>query len=172
MDEFTRLINELQNNLDSNRDFFKTMVKKNPSQTFYKLNELCKFVGSRYGVILEIHFPDSRKILDTQDYGKENISIIIDKFKKTFPIERRQIKITASELLSENIQIIDAYMYEGKEGIKIIFQNQNNNNNKSSRIELLPGSFHLWVKLDQNIENFCNWLLSNVYTERKKLINK
>lgn len=171
MDEFTSLINDLQNNFDSNRDFFKTMVKKNPSLTFFKLNELCKFVGSRYGVILEIHFPDSRKLLDTEDYGKENISIIIDKFKKTFPIEREQIKIAASKMISDNIQIIDAYMYEGKEGVKIIFQNQNNKD-KPSRIELLPGSFHLWVKLDQNIENFCNWLLSNVYTERKKIIHK
>ena len=53
-------------------------------------------------------------------------------------------------------------MYEGKEGVKIIF-----NDDARSRIEILPGSFHLWVKIDKDVENFCNWLLENVYSNRK-----
>ena len=52
-------------------------------------------------------------------------------------------------------------MYEGKEGIKIIFNDKN-----KSRIELLPGSFHLWTKIEKDVEKFCNWLLANVYSNR------
>ena len=59
---------------------------------YYKLNELSNFVGSRYNLKLEIHFPNSNKVYDIDNYGKENISIIIDKFRKTFPIQRERIK--------------------------------------------------------------------------------
>jgi hypothetical protein len=54
-------------------------------------------------------------------------------------------------------------MYEGKEGVRIKFIN---NPNEVSRIEILPGSFHLWTKIDEKITNFCNWLMLKVYSER------
>jgi hypothetical protein len=161
MNEFSSLISDLLNNINSNKEFFRTtLIKKNPSLAYYKLNELANFVGSRYRVNLEIHFPDSNKIYNVEEYGKENLSIIIDKFRKTFPIKREQIKQKAIDSFI-NVKVIDAYMYEGKEGIKISF-----NDKTRSRIEVLPGSFHLWIKIDKNIESFCNWLLENIYSNR------
>lgn len=165
MNEFSSLMSDLLNNINSNVQFFRTtLLKKNPALTYYKLNELTNFVGSRYKLKVEIHFPNSNKIYNFDEYGKENISIVIDKFRKTFPIQREIIKQKAVEFF-KNANIVDAYMYEGKEGIKIIF-----NDDARSRIEILPGSFHLWVKIDKDIENFCNWLLENVYSNRKSKI--
>jgi hypothetical protein len=162
MNEFTSLMADLFNNINSNIEFFKSaLIKKNPTLAYYKLNELSNFVGSRYKVKLEIHFPNSSKIFDIDHYGKENMSIVIDKFRKTFPIQRELIKQEAANLF-KNAKVIDAYMYEGKEGVKIVF-----NDEISSRIELLPGSFHLWVRIDKDVEKFCNWLLSNVYSNRQ-----
>jgi hypothetical protein len=161
MSEFTSLMTDLSNNINSNIEFFKTtLIKKNPTLAYYKLNELSNFVGSRYNLKLEIHFPNSNKVYDIDNYGKENISIIIDKFRKTFTIQRERIKQEAENLF-KNSTVIDAYMYEGKEGIKIIFNDKN-----KSRIELLPGSFHLWIKIEKDVEKFCNWLLANVYSNR------
>jgi hypothetical protein len=160
MNEFSLLIKDLSNNINSNMDFFKTTLKKNPTLVYYKLNELSNFVGSRYNIKLELHFPDSSKIHNINDYGRENISIIIDKFRKVFPIPREQIKLEASNLFN-NATVVDGYMYEGKEGIKISF-----NDKIKSRIEVLPGSLHLWIKIDENVEKFCNWLLLNVYSKR------
>jgi hypothetical protein len=165
MNEFSSLISDLLNNINSNVQFFRTtLLKKNPALAYYKLNELTNFVGSRYKLKVEIHFPNSNKIYNFDEYGKENISIVIDKFRKTFPIQREIIKQKAVEFF-KNANIVDAYMYEGKEGIKIIF-----NDDARSRIEILPGSFHLWVKIDKDVENFCNWLLENVYSNRKSKI--
>jgi hypothetical protein len=165
MNEFSSLISDLLNNINSNIQFFRTtLLKKNPGLAYYKLNELTNFVGSRYKLKVEIHFPNSSKIYNIDGYGKENISIVIDKFRKTFPIQREIIKQKAGEFF-KNANIIDAYMYEGKEGIKIIF-----NDSAGSRIEILPGSFHLWVKIDKDVENFCNWLLENVYSNRETKI--
>jgi len=161
MGEFTSLMADLSNNINSNIEFFKTtLIKKNPTLAYYKLNELSNFVGSRYNLKLEIHFPNSTKVYDIDNYGKENISIIIDKFRKTFTIQRERIKQEAENFF-KNSTVIDAYMYEGKEGIKIIFNDKN-----KSRIEILPGSFHLWTIIEKDVENFCNWLLTNVYSNR------
>jgi len=161
MSEFTSLMTDLSNNINSNIEFFKTtLIKKNPTMAYYKLNELSNFVGSRYNIKLEIHFPNSNKVYDIDNYGKENISIIIDKFRKTFTIQRERIKQEAENFF-KNSTVIDAYMYEGKEGIKIIFNDKN-----KSRIEILPGSFHLCTIIEKDVENFCNWLLTNVYSNR------
>jgi hypothetical protein len=84
----------------------------------------------------------------------------MDKFRKVFPIPREQIKLEASNSF-KNATVVDGYMYEGKEGIKIAF-----NDKIKSRIEVLPGSLHLWIKIDEDVEKFCNWLLLNVYLDR------
>ncbi len=161
MNEFSSLITDLTNNINSNMEFFKITLTKKPTLVYYKLNELSNFVGSRYNLKLELHFPNSIKIYNTDEYGKENISIVIDKFKKVFSVPREQIKQEATNSF-KNAMVIDAYMYEGKEGIKIVF-----NDKIKSRIEILPGSFHLWVKIDKDVEKFCNWLLMNVYSDRQ-----
>ena len=161
MDEFTSLITDLADNINSNMEFFKLSSITKPYLAYSKLNELSTFVGSRYNVKLEIHFPNSNKIYNTDDYGKENLSIVIDKFRKVFPIPREQIKKEAANLF-KNAMVTDAYMYEGKEGVKIVFDDK-----VRSRIEILPGSVHLWVRIDKDIEKFCNWLMQHVYAYRQ-----
>jgi hypothetical protein len=166
MNEFSSLMADLTNNINNNKEFFKTTVMKKPTLVYYKLNELSNFVSSRYNLKLEIHFPNSNKIYNINEYGKENISIIIDKFKKVFPISRELIKQEAISLF-QNAMVTDGYMYEGKEGVKIVFDDS-----VKSRIEVLPGSFHIWAKIDDNVENFCNWLLLKVYPDRIIYKNK
>ena len=95
----------------------------------------------------------------------ENISIIVDKFRKSFPLSRSSIKEEVSRQLGSDIIVADAYMYENKEGLRIKFTN---NADEASRIDLLPGSLHLWTKIDDKIVRFCNWLMLNVYSERDK----
>jgi hypothetical protein len=161
INEFSQLISDLSNNIAHNTDFFKETLKKNPTLVYYKLNELARFVGSRYNLVLEIHFPNSDEIYNVDEYGTKNLSIVIDKFRKTFPIPRENIKQKAIELFPD-VSVFDAYMYEEKEGLRIILKES------SLRIEILPGSLHLWTKINPEIEQFGNWLLSQVYQERIK----
>jgi hypothetical protein len=132
---------------------------------FVKINELAGFVGSRYGLTLELHFPKQNKIYQVQDYGSENLSLVFDKFRKKFPIARDMIKDKAIKVFDSRITVSDAYMYEGKEGVRILF---NRNSTENDRIEILPGSLHLWCKIDFKVEDFSNWLLENVYNYKKK----
>jgi len=114
---------------------------------------LSEFTGSRYKVNLNLHFPDPQKIYSTENYGMENLGLVVDKFRKRFPIPRDIIKQKAVELLG-NVTPQDAYMYEGKEGLKILFP--------QGRIEILPGSIHLWCRVDDKLLKFCDWLMQNV----------
>jgi len=152
---FSELIDELKSNVDYNRDLLYGISEKNPNLLYKKLIELASFTGSRHHVTLQLHFPDPKKIKDIDSYGTENISVVIEKFRKKFTIHKENIVRKAIDFLGDNVQIQDVYMYEGKEGLRIIRQN--------GRIEILPGSIHLWCKLDQNVKNYVDWLMQNIY---------
>ena len=149
------LIDELRENIERNKNLLQVILNKNPNRAYQKINEISLFTGSRYNLNLQLHFPDTKKISDIESYGEENIGIVIDKVRKKFPIPRQSIKLKAKEIMGNNIQAQDAYMYEGKEGVKIIFE--------KGRIEVLPGSCHFWCKIDERVKSYGDWLMKNVY---------
>ncbi len=151
---FSRIIGELRANIAYNGDALQAVLKKSPNLAYQKVNEIAFFTGSRFGVNLQLHFPDSRKIASLDEYGTENIGIVVDKFRKTFPVPREAIKNKAVELVPGS-KAQDAYMYEGKEGVKVLLQN--------GRIEVLPGSIHLWCRIDEPVTRYADWLMQNVY---------
>ena len=152
---FSSLLRDLKSNIDYNRQVLEISLKGSPVRAYQKINEISLFTGSRYNLNLQLHFPDTKKISHIESYGEENIGIVIDKFRKKFPIPRQSIKLKAIEIMGNNIQAQDAYMYEGKEGVKIIFE--------KGRIELLPGSCHFWCKIDERVKSYGDWLMKNVY---------
>lgn len=88
-------------------------------------------------------------------YGSENVGIVVDKFRKTFPVPREQVKKKAVELLGDDARPQDAYMYEGKEGVRVVIP--------EGRIEILPGSVHFWCKIDVRVRSYGDWLMQNIY---------
>jgi hypothetical protein len=134
-------------------------LKRSPHVAYQKVSELALFVGSRHGVNLQLHFPAADKISDVGSYGTENIGIVVDKFRKTFPVPRETVKQKAIELLGD-AQPQDAYMYEGKEGVKVVMP--------EGRIEVLPGSVHFWCRVDGRVRSYGDWLMENVYFPTKK----
>lgn len=152
---FSTIIDDLRFNVESNRDALAAALKKSPSFAYQKVNELALFVGSRYGVNLQLHFPEPRKISDISSYGMENVGIVVDKFRKTFPVPREMVKQKAIELIGSDAKPQDAYMYEGKEGVKVVMP--------EGRIEVLPGSIHFWCILDEKVRAYADWLAENVY---------
>jgi hypothetical protein len=151
---FSSLIDNLVLNLKSNEQTIRSMLRKNPNAAYQRINQIGDFTGSRYGIQIYLQFPDHAKLFDTQLYGKENIGIVFNKFRKIFPIPREEIKLKAAKLLGK-VNVYDANMYEGKEGVRIMLEN--------GRIEILPGSVHMWCMIDQQVCDFGDWLLENVY---------
>lgn len=151
---FSALMDDFRSNVAQNREALAAIAKKNPHAAYQKVNELALFVGSRHGVNLQLHFPVPAKIADVDSYGTENVGIVVDKWRKTFPIPREQVKRKAEEVLP-GAKAQDAYMYEGKEGVKVVME--------GGRIEVLPGSIHFWCKADEKVRQYADWLMENVY---------
>ena len=151
---FSAIVQDLQRELHSNMPQIRFLLKKNPAFAFTTINEISAKIGKKYNLALSLNFPERGKIEDFESYGTENIGMIIDRFRKTFPIQREVIRSKASEIF-ENVQIQDAYMYEGKEGVRILLD--------AGRLDILPASLHIWGKFDKKIMEFCDWLLVNCY---------
>ncbi len=151
---FRTITKELQDHLKSNLPQIRVILKRSPALAYTKITELGYEVGRKYNVKLLVNFPERGKINDFDSYGKQDLSIIIDQTKKNFPIERSIIKSKAKELFGD-VQVQDAYMYEGKEGVKVFFEN--------GRIDILPHSLHVWCKFSEKVTEFCDWLFVNVY---------
>lgn len=151
---FSTITQELQDHLKSNLPQIRLILKRNPAMAYTKITELGIAVGGKYNIKLLVNFPERGKINDFDSYGKQDLSIIIDQKKKNFPIERSVIKSKAREIFGD-IEVRDAYMYEGKEGVKVFFDN--------GRIDILPHSLHVWCKFSEKVTDFCDWLFVNVY---------
>ena len=154
---FKIITEDLQKTLKSNLPQIRFLLKKNPGMAYKEIGEIGKQVGKKYNIELLVNFPHEGKIDDFEMYGKQDLSLIIDMEKKRFPMDRNKIKEKALEILGD-IRTEDAYMYEDKEGVRIIF-----NNNIQDKIDILPHSLHVWYEFTQPVTEFCEWLLENVY---------
>ena len=157
---FSELVLELQTQLKNDLAQIAFLVKKNPGMGYARIVEIGKEVGKRYNIKLIVNFPKEGRINDFEMYGRQDLSLIIDYDKKRFPIDREIIKQKAREILGDKVRTEDAYMYENKEGVRVLTDDW--------KIDILPHSVHIWTEFDESVTAFCNWLLENVYLMKKK----
>ncbi len=151
---FSVMTGDLQARLKSNLPQVRILLKRNPAIAYSRITEIGRDAGRRYGVDLIVNFPHEGKIDEFDMYGRRDLSIILDRTKTRFPIGRDTIKQKAREVLG-GVRAEDAYMYEGKEGVKIFFED--------GRIDILPHSIHIWCEFTARVTEFCNWVMSEVY---------
>jgi hypothetical protein len=156
---FSALIDEFRENVAHNRSSLLASLKNSPNIVYNQVLSLASFTGSRHAVDLQIHFPVKSKIFEVDSYGTENVSVVVDKFRKRFPISREVIKNKVVEIFGDSANVQDAYMYEGKEGLRILLLLSSP---PSGRIELLPGSIHFWCTIDGKVRKFGDWAMANV----------
>jgi len=151
---FITITTNLQKELKSNMPQIRFLLKKSEAIAYKRITDIGFEVGEKYNIKLIVNFPHRGKIDDFDSYGTQDLSIIVDKSKTNFPIERSIIKSKAKELFGD-VKVEDAYMYEGKEGVKVFFD--------KGRIDILPHSLHIWCKFSEKVTEYCDWLLVNVY---------
>jgi len=151
---FSEITSTLQEQLKSNLPQIKILLKKNPALAFSAITEIASNVGKKYKIRLSLNFPEKGKIEKFELYGTENIGFVFQRNSKAFLIARDMIKSKASEILGD-VEIQDAYMYEGKEGVRI--------KGDSYRLDILPSSLHAWGQRNENTTKFCDWLLEYCY---------
>ncbi len=160
------MLDDLYTELERNRDRL-ARIRRNVVRLFNELNAISESVGLRYGVLLVVSLFDTNKVLAFDTYGRENVTVVIDKFRNRFLIPKDVIKEKAREVFKDKaIDIRDALVYENNEGVKIFFND--------GRIDILPGSFHIWRVVDDDVKEFCDWLMEECYkvSNKKKTINE
>ncbi|KAF6248783.1 hypothetical protein HX860_00920 [Marine Group I thaumarchaeote] len=156
---FSELTSDLQAQLKRDMAQIRFLIKKNQGMAYTRIVEIGKEVGKKYNIKLVVNFPKEGRIDEFDMYGKRDLSLIIDYERKRFPIDRELIKQKAKEMLGD-IKTEDAYMYEGKEGVRVFTDNW--------KIDILPHSLHIWTEFNENVTAFCDWLMENVYQMKKK----
>jgi len=156
---FSELTSDLQAQLKRDMAQIRFLLKKNQGMAYTRIVEIGKEVGKKYNIKLVVNFPKEGRIDEFDMYGKRDLSLIIDYDRKRFPIDRELIKQKAIEILGD-VQTEDAYMYEGKEGVRVFTENW--------KIDILPHSVHIWTEFNENVTAFCDWLMENVYQMKTK----
>ena len=155
---FSEIVTDLQSELKKELAQIRFLLKKNPAMAYTRIVEIGKEVGKKYNIKLIVNFPKQGRIDEFEKYGKRDLSLIIDYDKKRFPIDRETIKQKATEILGD-VKTEDAYMYENKEGVRVLTDNW--------KIDILPHSIHVWTDFDDKVTAFCNWLMENAYEIKK-----
>lgn len=151
---FSVITRDLQGALRSNLPQIRFLLRRNPATAYARITELGRGVGRKYDMNLVVNFPKEGRIEEFDMYGRRDLSLIIDLQRTRFPVDREAIKQKASELFP-GARAEDAYMYEGKEGVKVFFA--------GGRIDILPHSLHVWCELTETVTKYCDWLLADVY---------
>lgn len=151
------MVRELQSALRRDMAQIRLLVSRNPAAGYARMVEIGRQTGVRYGLQVIVNFPHEKKIKEFEMYGKRDLSIIVDKERRRFPISRSIIKEKAREFLGD-VAVEDAYMYEGKEGARV--------RTADGRIDILPHSLHVWAAFDRGVTAYCDWLMENVYGVR------
>ena len=152
--KFSVIVQDLQAALKRETAQIRLLLARNPAMAYSKIVEIGRQTGSKYGIHLIVNFPHEGKIEEFDMYGKRDISLIIDRERKNFPIPRDTIKAKAKEIFGD-VKVEDAYMYEGKEGARVWAP--------GGKIDILPHSLHIWTAFDQQVTTYCEWLMENVY---------
>lgn len=151
---FSAMTGDLRAVLASNMPQIRFLLRKSPATAYTRITELGRDVGRDYGVKLIVNFPKQGRIEEFDMYGRRDLSIIMDLQRTRFPAGRQVVKDRAAQIFPD-AEIKDAYMYEGKEGVKVFFPD--------GRIDVLPHSLHVWCEFTEPVTRYCDWLLSDVY---------
>ena len=160
---FSAIVSDLQAALRSDMARVRLLVRRNPGAAYQRITEIGREVGARHGVKLVVNFPKEGRILEFDMYGRRDLSVIMDMQRSRFPVGRDAVKARAAELL-KGCRTEDAYMYEGKEGVKVFLDGgQSGGGIEGGRIDILPHSLHVWCEITGPVTRLCEWLFANVY---------
>ena len=151
---FADMATDLQRALASDMAQVRLLLLRNPAMAYARIVEIGEGVGKRHGVRLVVNFPGRDKITDYSMYGRRDLSVIVDRERTRFPIPRADVKAEAERRIGGS-RTEDAYMYEGKEGVKVFHD--------GGRIDILPHSLHVWCELTPAVTSYCEWLMRHVY---------
>ena len=146
------IVRDLWDTLDKRRGEYGSLWQDRTLRAFETINWIASEVGERWGVLIQINFPPGQERPEVANIGHRNVSILVDKNRKTFEtITEDDVKRAIQQL---NPQSFDPARF-GHEGFR--------SNLPIGRIDCLPSGVHLWCNITPEVLDFLDWIFENGY---------
>ncbi len=123
-------------------------------RAFIIANSIAQTTGRNFGVEMSLNFPAGQGMpSDLALLGTSNISITMAKARKKFErVNAEVVRAHAAEIAREVRFESPSYGYEGFNVIT-----------NEGRITVLPGAIYIWLRINERVEKFLDWLFINAY---------
>ena len=126
-------------------------MSRNNIQAYEIISGIASEVGKRHDVFLQINFPPGGKILEIEKIGHRDLTILVDRSRRTFRVSANQVKDVFAGLKPLKIGPVGF----GHEGFKVELA--------SGRIDCFPSGIHLWCEITPEVLPVLDWLFTNAY---------
>ena len=146
------IVRDLWRSLEERREEFEKLLAQGKTQAFERINRIASEVAAKWGVFLQLNFPPGQSLLDLEELGHRNISILVYRDRDKFEgITEQELKEAFRSL---NPASFDTAGF-GYEGFRVRLP--------SGRIDCLPGGVHLWCDITPEVLRFLDWLFEHGY---------
>jgi len=150
------ILRALRTNLAKEQENLGSLVMQGEVyRAFTTANSIAQTTGRNFGVEMSLNFPAGQGIpSDLALLGTSNVSITVAKGRKRFE------KVSAEMVRSRAAEIGEGVTFEaishGYEGFHVI--------TSEGRITVLPGAIYIWIRTNERVERFFDWLFINAYS--------
>lgn len=149
------IVRALRANLAKEKENLEALLQQGEVyRAFAMANSIAQTTGRNFGVEMSLNFPAGEGIpSDPALLGTSNISINIAKGRKKFEKVNREMAQAHAAEIAEDVRF-DPTIH-GYEGFHVITSN--------GRMTVLPGAIYIWLRIDERVEKFLDWLFINEY---------
>ena len=146
------IVRDLWRSLEEQREEFEKLLAEGKIQAFERINHIASEVAAKWGVFLQLNFPPGQSLLDLDELGHRNISILVYR-------DRDEFEGIAEQELKEAFRSLNPASFDtagfGYEGFRVRLP--------SGRIDCLPGGVHIWCDITPEVWRFLDWLFEHGY---------
>ncbi|MEK6919567.1 MAG: hypothetical protein AABX62_00825 [Thermoproteota archaeon] len=146
------IIRDLWRTLEERREEFEKLLAERKIQAFERINHIASEVGAKWGVFLQLNFPPGQSLLDLDELGRRNISLLVYR-------DRRKFEGVTGQELKEAFRSLNPVSFDtagfGYEGFRVELP--------TGRIDCLPGGVHIWCDITPEVLRFLDWLFEHGY---------
>ncbi len=146
------IVRDLWRTIEERREEFAKLLAQGKIQAFECINRVVSEVGAKWGIFLQLNFPAGQSLLDLDELGRQNISLLVYR-------DRRKFEGITEQELKEAFRSLNPVSFDtagfGYEGFRVELP--------TGRIDCLPGGVHLWCDITPEVLRFLDWLFEHGY---------
>jgi hypothetical protein len=153
------IVRDLWSTLDARHDEYSGPLETDRIQAFQIIDRIAAEVGERWSVVLQLNFPPGQQGPGSQNLGRRDLTILVDRNRRKFDDVREADARNAFRSLNP---VGFDQIGGGYEGFKVKLS--------SGRIDCLPSGVHIWCEITLEVLRVLDSLFTNVYGGKRSTI--